>query len=135
MTPARVTALDLAPLIEAVAARVVELLDEREPASPAERATDGAYLTVAEVADRYRIAPKTVRDYVRRGQLPAVKAGRRWLIAADDVDRLAAARRVRPTPFPHAAAPAPRPRPSRRPMGAAVATLDGRRLDGRGGGA
>lgn len=128
-----VTTLDLAPLVEAVAARVVELLDERAAAaSPAADAPE--YLTVGEAGARLRVASKTVCGYVRDGLLPAVEVGGRLLVAADDLARFVEDRRVvtRPMPGP---ARTPRARRGAGPMGAAVARLDERRVDGHGAGA
>ena len=34
------------------------------------------YYTVAEVADRYRVRPRTVRCWIKRGELVALKPGR-----------------------------------------------------------
>jgi len=46
------------------------------------------YLTTQEVADILRVRVETVRSYIKRGMLPAVKLGRDYRIAAEDVDRL-----------------------------------------------
>jgi len=46
------------------------------------------YLTTQEVADILRVRVETVRSYIKRGILPAVKLGRDYRIAAEDVDRL-----------------------------------------------
>ena len=37
------------------------------------------FLTVFDVADRLRVHPETVREWVRHGKLGAVYAGRQWL--------------------------------------------------------
>jgi len=46
------------------------------------------YLTTQEVADILRVRVETVRNYIKRGVLPAVKLGRDYRIAAEDVDLL-----------------------------------------------
>ena len=51
-----------------------------------------AYLTVAEVADLLRLNPQTVRNWIDRGQLPAVRVGeRRVRIRQSDLDEFLAA--------------------------------------------
>jgi len=45
-------------------------------------------LTVAEVAQRLRIGPNTVRAMIARRELRAVKLGKQWRIHAISVDRL-----------------------------------------------
>jgi excisionase family DNA binding protein len=50
-----------------------------------------AYLTVAEVADTFRVCTKTVRRWIKSGQLPATRMGRDWRIARSDLRALAAA--------------------------------------------
>jgi len=44
------------------------------------------YLTVKEAADFTRLAPSTVRLYIRRRQLRAQKVGRRVIIAVPDLE-------------------------------------------------
>ena len=46
------------------------------------------YLTTQEVADILQVRVETVRSYIKRGRLPAVKLGRDYRIAAEDVERL-----------------------------------------------
>jgi len=45
-------------------------------------------LFVEEVADRVRTSATTVRKWIRRGQLPARRIGRRLLVRRADLDRL-----------------------------------------------
>jgi excisionase family DNA binding protein len=47
------------------------------------------YLTAAEVATHMRVTAATVRNWVHRGQLPAVKVGLgrgEWKVTADDLE-------------------------------------------------
>ena len=46
-----------------------------------------AFLTVLEVADRLRVHPETVREWVRQGKLEAVYAGRRIRVSEDQLQR------------------------------------------------
>lgn len=45
------------------------------------------YLTTDEAAQKLRVAPCTVTRLIRSGQLPALRAGRRWLIDPQQLDR------------------------------------------------
>lgn len=50
------------------------------------------WLTLAEIAAELRVNPSTVRAWVSRGQLRAVRAGqRKWLVRRSDLDRMLAA--------------------------------------------
>jgi excisionase family DNA binding protein len=51
-----------------------------------------AYLTVKEVACTFRVCPKTVRRWIKSGELPATRVGRDWRIARADLRAIAAAR-------------------------------------------
>lgn len=42
-------------------------------------------LTVAEVADRMKVTPRTVGDWIRDKKLRATKVGRDWRIAVTDL--------------------------------------------------
>jgi excisionase family DNA binding protein len=42
-------------------------------------------LTVEEASAKLKIAPKTLRDWLRTGKLPGVKLGKRWLIREQDL--------------------------------------------------
>jgi hypothetical protein len=52
------------------------------------------YLTVEDVAARHRRSPRTVRDWITRGcvtphgriRLPAVRAGKKYSIEAEDLE-------------------------------------------------
>lgn len=44
-------------------------------------------LTVEEVAERLRVKPITVREYLRKGKIPGRKVGRAWLVLDVDLDR------------------------------------------------
>lgn len=44
-------------------------------------------LTVAEVADRLRLDPYTIRRWIGRGQLPAVRVGQQLRVRADELRR------------------------------------------------
>jgi excisionase family DNA binding protein len=43
-------------------------------------------LTIKEVAAILRLHPRTVREYVRRGDLPGRVIGRRWRFRRKDID-------------------------------------------------
>lgn len=45
------------------------------------------YLTVAEVAGNLKLNQQTVRNWIDRGELPAVRVGRRVRIKRSDYDR------------------------------------------------
>jgi excisionase family DNA binding protein len=47
-----------------------------------------AFLTVAEVAEMLKLNQQTVRNWIDRGSLPAVRVGRRVRILRSDFDRL-----------------------------------------------
>jgi excisionase family DNA binding protein len=47
-----------------------------------------AFLTVAEVAEILKLNQQTVRNWIDRGELPAVHVGRRVRIKRSDFDRL-----------------------------------------------
>jgi excisionase family DNA binding protein len=44
-------------------------------------------LTVEEVAERLRVKPITVREYLRKGKIPGRKIGKSWLIVEVDVEQ------------------------------------------------
>lgn len=48
------------------------------------------YLTVAEVAEMLRVSTMTVYRLIKSGELPAVRVGRSYRLAEDDVDRFVA---------------------------------------------
>lgn len=50
---------------------------------------DDPWLTVAEIAEELRVNPATVRLWISKGTLPAMRAGRRKLmIRRSDLDRM-----------------------------------------------
>ncbi|WP_417463164.1 helix-turn-helix domain-containing protein [Kordiimonas sp.] len=53
---------------------------------------NATFLTVKEVADLWRISRKTVRRWIKSGDLPATRMGRDWRIARSDLKRLATER-------------------------------------------
>ncbi len=48
--------------------------------------TDGAILTVEQVASELQLTPQTIRNWIRTGALPAVKVGHVFRIKREDVD-------------------------------------------------
>jgi excisionase family DNA binding protein len=46
-----------------------------------------AFLTVFEVAEMLKLNPQTVRNWIDRGELPALHVGRRVRILRSDLDR------------------------------------------------
>ncbi len=48
---------------------------------------DDEMLTVHEVAQLLRVEPRTVRDWIRTGQLPAIRIGRMLRIRRGDLRR------------------------------------------------
>jgi excisionase family DNA binding protein len=49
-------------------------------------------LTLEEAAERLKIAPKTMRDWLRTGRMPGFKAGKLWRVRASDIDAVIASR-------------------------------------------
>jgi excisionase family DNA binding protein len=49
---------------------------------------ESEHYTTAEVARLLRMQPASVVKKISRGQLPAVKAGKRWLIRRETVDAM-----------------------------------------------
>lgn len=49
---------------------------------------ESEHYTTDEVATLLRIKPESVSKRIKRGQLPAIKAGKRWLIRKDVVDAM-----------------------------------------------
>ena len=56
---------------------------------------NATYLSVKEVAELFRICPKTVRRWIAAGELPATRLGRDYRIARSDLKAFAAARASR----------------------------------------
>jgi excisionase family DNA binding protein len=48
------------------------------------------YVTPDEVAQRFRVTPRTVRRWVTGGELEAIRVGRQWRIPVDALERWAA---------------------------------------------
>lgn len=52
------------------------------------------FLTVEEIAEKLRVKVYTVRDWIRRKELPAYKVGRDWRIAKEDYEKFLAERKT-----------------------------------------
>lgn len=77
----RPLAFELPPeAVEAIAARVAVLLDDRTPAAP-------EWLTVPEAAEYLRCRPKRVYDLCSQRRVPYSKDGSRTLLRRSDLDR------------------------------------------------
>ncbi|WP_109310846.1 helix-turn-helix domain-containing protein [Ruegeria sp. AU67] len=50
---------------------------------------DAVYLSVRDVAALFRISTKTVRRWIKSGDLPATRLGRDWRVARSDLHALA----------------------------------------------
>jgi excisionase family DNA binding protein len=48
--------------------------------------SQSAFFTTIEVATRLKVAPRTVGEWIRTGQLRAIKAGRDWRVSPHDLD-------------------------------------------------
>lgn len=46
-------------------------------------------LTVQEVADRMKVTPRTVGDWIRHDKLRAIKVGRDWRVSVKDLEAFA----------------------------------------------
>jgi excisionase family DNA binding protein len=55
-------------------------------------------LSGEEAAAKRKLAPKTLRDWLRTGTLPGVKVGKRWLIRERDLEAAIQARVRHPRP-------------------------------------
>jgi excisionase family DNA binding protein len=51
---------------------------------------DDEYLTVGEIADHLKLNPQTIRNWIDREELPAVRVGRRVRVRRVDVDKMLA---------------------------------------------
>ena len=58
----------------------------RRATGPAEDVTGGAFLTLDEAAEVLRLHRRTVREYVRRGELRGRVIGRRWRFRRRDLE-------------------------------------------------
>lgn len=45
-----------------------------------------SYLTVSEVAQLLKLNPLTIYSYIQKGELQAIKFGRYYRVASDDLD-------------------------------------------------
>jgi excisionase family DNA binding protein len=50
--------------------------------------TEPEHYTTAEVANKLRITVSGVTKRIKRGELPAVRVGRRWLIPREPLDAM-----------------------------------------------
>jgi len=58
-------------------------------------AQDDPWLTLAEIAEELRMSPATIRSWVSKGTLRAMRAGqRKWLVRRSELDRMLAAKDV-----------------------------------------
>ncbi len=55
-----------------------------------ETSARGGFLTVAEVAGMLRVSTMTVYRLIKAGELPAVRIGKSYRLANEDVDRFVA---------------------------------------------
>jgi excisionase family DNA binding protein len=58
------------------------------------------FLTVADVAETLKLNQQTVRNWIDRGELPAIRIGRRVRIRRSDFDRLVERGRIVPPAEP-----------------------------------
>jgi excisionase family DNA binding protein len=63
-------------------------LDARPAPAPAP--APAGYLKVSVAAERYSVAPETLREWIRAGKLPRHRAGREWRVRPEDVEALMA---------------------------------------------
>jgi excisionase family DNA binding protein len=54
------------------------------------------FFTTTEVASRLKVAPRTVGEWIRTGQLRAIKAGRDWRVSPNDLEAFLHANANRP---------------------------------------
>lgn len=45
-------------------------------------------LTTKQVADIFQVRDYTIREWIKLGKIKAVKIGRRWMVSAEEVDRI-----------------------------------------------
>ncbi len=55
-----------------------------------------AFFTTTEVATKLKVAPRTVGEWIRTGQLRAIKAGRDWRVSPGDLEAFLHANANRP---------------------------------------
>jgi len=57
-----------------------------------DKTADDPWLTLAEIADELRLSPVTIRSWIAKGRLRAMRAGqRKWLVRRSDLDAMLAA--------------------------------------------
>src|SRR5205807_8307066 len=62
------------------------MLPDKNPESE-----DDPWLTLAEIAEELRLSPATIRSWISKGTLRAMRAGRRkWLVRRSELDRMLA---------------------------------------------
>lgn len=49
--------------------------------------TRSRYYTTVDIARMFSVRPKTVRQWIRRGHLAAVRLDRQWRISQTEIDR------------------------------------------------
>src|SRR5664279_4466837 len=56
---------------------------------------DDPWLTLAEIAEELRMSPATIRSWISKGTLRAMRAGqRKWLVRRSELDRMLAGKDV-----------------------------------------
>lgn len=74
-------------------------------ADPDPERPDDPWMTLAEIAEELRMSPATIRSWISRGRLQAMRAGqRKWLVRRSELDRM-----LRGEDFEGAVAPPPDP--------------------------
>lgn len=58
---------------------------------------DQEFLSLSEIGKRLEVSPQTLREWIRRGMLPAVKIGRAFRVRREDVEALIEAYSVTPS--------------------------------------
>ena len=51
------------------------------------------YLTIAEIAAELKLSPKTIRQWIVKGELEAARAGHSWRVRRSDLRRMLAGQR------------------------------------------
>src|SRR5450631_3304572 len=76
---------------------------------------DDPWLTLAEIAEELRMSPATIRSWISKGTLRAMRAGqRKWLVRRSELDRMLRGEDFEDPPSPPPDPPAPRRRRQRR---------------------
>jgi excisionase family DNA binding protein len=89
MGAAAVIVMSPEQLDEAIERAISRALASR-PALVPVAPTPAGYLKVTVAAERYSVAPETLREWIRAGKLPRHRAGRHWLVRPDEVEALIA---------------------------------------------